>query len=589
MGSPERAEPAAPIRDLRPGLRLLGRFRLERFLGRGGMGVVWLARDEVLERSVALKLVAGAAANGSALDELRGETRRALALTHPNIVRVYDLVTDGTLAGISMELVPGGSLVGLRRERPDGVFAPAELLPWVGQLCGALEYAHGSVRLVHRDLKPANLMCGARGELKVADFGVSELLNELGSGVRRTGPVGGTLAYMSPQQLVGEPAVAADDLFSLGASLYDLLTGKPPFLGGNVFAQIVRTQPPSMAERRAELGIGGEPIPRCWEEVVAACLEHDPRARPRSAAEVWSRLAEPASDGVAVPRTGRRQRIWKAVRGRPVLALAVCGAVAAGGVGWGLAAGWRPAPLEGGPAAVAVASAGPTHGAPWEIPDLGMRFVPVPRTTVLFAIWETRVRDFEAFVAVTGHEATSGVFSFRRGRLGRYGASWRDPGFPQGPDHPVVGVSSADGAAFCAWLTERERRAGRLREGQAYRLPSWREWDAALDDQRFYWGPDNPPSSLVGNLPDESAARTLFVDSPRSCFVRGYDDGYAGTAPVGSFPPNRLGLYDLHGNALDMPRYGCFAPEPPASTGIRNVCVGLRVVCELGGAPWLGP
>jgi hypothetical protein len=145
-------------------------------------------------------------------------------------------------------------------------------------------------KLIHRDLKPANIMLNAAGEVKVADFGISSSLTESASRVSARRSASGTLAYMSPQQALGERPTVADDVYSLGATLYELIAGKPPFFRGDLYAQVRDVAPSPMAERRVESEIPAGAIPEPWERTVAACLEKDPAKRPRSAMEVAWRL-----------------------------------------------------------------------------------------------------------------------------------------------------------------------------------------------------------------------------------------------------------------------------------------------------------
>src|SRR5207244_8533371 len=142
------------VREFAKGQKLFNRYTLKHILGRGGMGIVWLARDDVLERDVALKFLPEIIVFDRAmLNDLKRETNRSLELTHKNIVRIYDFVYDQTRACISMEYVDGDTLANLRSEKERKVFEPNELKNWTSELCDALDYAHNQARIVHRDLK----------------------------------------------------------------------------------------------------------------------------------------------------------------------------------------------------------------------------------------------------------------------------------------------------------------------------------------------------------------------------------------------------------------------------------------------------
>ncbi len=293
------------------GERVFGRFELQRLLGRGGMGVVWLAKDEVLDAEVALKFLPDAVRwDPAALAALRRETRRSRELTHPHIVRVHDIHEDAGAAAIAMEYLPGGSLHQLRATHTPPVFGYREIAAWLPGLCAALDHAHAQ-GVVHRDLKPANLLVAADGAVKISDFGIAQTLFETALRVSQWAP-SGTLAYMSPQQQFGEPAGAADDIYALGATLYELLTGKPPFYTGNLAVQIERRPPDSLAARRRQLEVAGETIPREWEETLAACLAKRPEDRPRTASEVAARLTPPAGEPA-----GRRKLVTYYVTNLP--------------------------------------------------------------------------------------------------------------------------------------------------------------------------------------------------------------------------------------------------------------------------------
>jgi TolB-like protein len=281
----------ATLREFVGGQKVFARYTLVKILGRGGMGIVWLARDEELERDVALKFLPDLIVRDRALlNELKRETRRSLELTHKNIVRIHDFVFNETSGCISMEYVDGDTLSNLRSEKDQKVFEPTEIANWTSQLCDALDYAHNQARIVHRDLKPANLMVNRNGDLKVSDFGIARNLGDSVSRLTMEQGRSGTLVYMSPQQLDGERGTHLDDIYSLGATLYDLLTSKPPFYSGNLDRQIHERVAPSMSERRKDLNIEPASVAPIWEEVLAACLKKDPAQRPQSTAEVANRL-----------------------------------------------------------------------------------------------------------------------------------------------------------------------------------------------------------------------------------------------------------------------------------------------------------
>jgi len=267
-----------------------GRYSLVRILGRGGMGIVWLAKDERLGCEVALKFLPPQIRyDASALDDLRRETARSHKLSHPNIVRVHDLYeVPGEDAFISMEYVDGRNLADLRVEQPARVFSWAFLKPVVEQLCAALEYAH-SQRIIHRDLKPANLMLDSKRRFKLADFGIARTVSDTMSRISMN-QTSGTLLYMSPQQMEGGIPHPTDDIYGIGAILYELLTGKPPFYTGDIMHQVRSVAPRPMRERLEELEVTNE-VPCGIEQVIMACLAKNVSERPQTACEVARLLA----------------------------------------------------------------------------------------------------------------------------------------------------------------------------------------------------------------------------------------------------------------------------------------------------------
>ncbi|MBI3881179.1 MAG: serine/threonine protein kinase [Verrucomicrobia bacterium] len=266
-----------------------GRFLLKKSLGRGGMGMVWLALDTNLDSLVALKFIDGSSRwDEAARKNLRREARRCQKLSHPNIVRLHDLhEVEGQTPFLSMEYVEGPTFTFWQASQ-SGLVLPWETLsPLVGQLCDALGYAHNE-GIVHRDLKPSNLMLDARQRLKLADFGISAPLND--SHTKATGPlIAGTPAYMSPQQMEGVKPEVTDDIYALGALLYTLLTSKPPFWSGNVTHQVLHCAPTPLTQRLVEFSLTNY-VPPSVEATILACLDKDPKKRPQSATETAQRL-----------------------------------------------------------------------------------------------------------------------------------------------------------------------------------------------------------------------------------------------------------------------------------------------------------
>ena len=307
---PNNSDAEPTLRGFSSGARVFGRYTLVEILGRGGMGVVWRARDDVLGEDIALKFLPEAVRwDPGAYDDLKDETRRARQLTHPNIVRIHDFVEDGGSVALSMELVAGATLTVRRLAKPHKIFDPDDIVPWLPQLCAALDYAHGEARVVHRDLKPTNIMLTPDGRVKVADFGVARSLADSISRVSMMSA--GTLVYMSPQQAMGEVPSPADDIYALGATLCELLTGRPPFHTGDVRMQLFQRRPESITKRRRVLGVPCAPVPDEWEAMVAACLAKEAADRPPRAGDIATALCAP---GAARGRRGRWPGIFRTAR-----------------------------------------------------------------------------------------------------------------------------------------------------------------------------------------------------------------------------------------------------------------------------------
>ncbi len=250
------------------------------------MGVVWLAYDRHLEEEVALKfLPPQLTPDPEAVSSLRREVTKSRKLSHPNIVRIHDLVLmEGEPPFLSMEFVEGTNLGTLKAAQPNRLFHWEEIEPVVQQLCAALDYAHRE-KVAHRDLKPGNMMLHGNGRLKLADFGLAATLTETISKMTRDLGVSGTVAYMSPQQLDGELPTASDDIYAFGASLYELLTSKPPFFTGDIPHQIRNLAPKPMEDRLRELELANE-IPASVAALTMARLAKERETRPSCAREI---------------------------------------------------------------------------------------------------------------------------------------------------------------------------------------------------------------------------------------------------------------------------------------------------------------
>ncbi len=293
------------LRKLRADDVIAERYRLVDVLGRGGMGIVWRAQDEMLELPVALKFLPEAVVrDAGAMEHLKTETRNALRLTHPNILRIHNIVEDRerSVACIAMELATGGNLDELRTQQPHGWFEPRQILGWLDELCAALIHAHEVAGVVHRDLKPPNLLLDETGRLKVADFGFAARASESFTQLTRT-KTAGTLSYASPQQTKGERAIPADDLYALGATIYCLLTGRPPFFRGDILHQLFEITAPKMNAIRQETGKPVALLSEGWEQLVAELLAKDPAKRPPTARAVVARLAALRNEKASTPRT----------------------------------------------------------------------------------------------------------------------------------------------------------------------------------------------------------------------------------------------------------------------------------------------
>jgi len=286
LAGQECATPVSVTAAEGPELQRLGRYNLEREIGRGAMGIVYLGRDTAINRSVAIKAIPLASEFSDAeLVEARArffrEAETAGRLNHPNIVTIYDVGEERGLAYIAMEYLKGRHLSD--HATSNNLLEPRKVLEVIARTAEALGFAHKQ-QVVHRDIKPANLMYDAGTDiLKITDFGIARLT---GAGSTRTGIVLGTPSFMSPEQLEGRNVTGHSDLFSLGVSLFQLLTGQLPFTADSMtglMQQIAEVPHPPLRAFRPDL-------PECVEVIIDRALAKNPDARFDSGAQMAAAL-----------------------------------------------------------------------------------------------------------------------------------------------------------------------------------------------------------------------------------------------------------------------------------------------------------
>ena len=272
------------LRPLRERYELLGE------LGRGGMGIVYRARDRETGDVVALKVLQpDIAQRPEVIERFKAELLLARKITHKNVCRTYELLRFGETAAIAMEYVEGESLRTILR-RPAGVSLRSGL-EWVRQICSALAEAHAR-GVVHRDLKPENILIDRKGQAKVMDFGIARSLE---SDATRTGTLIGTPAYMSPEQVEGKPPDARSDIYSLGLILYEMFTGECPFRADTpVAAALKRLHEAPPPARTIE-----PDLPERIDRALQRCLDKDPKKRFQSVAELEAALQRRAPEELA--------------------------------------------------------------------------------------------------------------------------------------------------------------------------------------------------------------------------------------------------------------------------------------------------
>ncbi len=282
-----------------------GRYEIEKELGRGGMGVVFLALDKELGSQVALKLLlVEFASDQRFVDAMRAEAKLCLSLSHPNIVRLHTFEASGRSAFLVMEYVDGPSLADLLAEKEK--MSLKDVAGYMRQACAALDYAH-SEGVIHKDIKPANFLIDKKNKLRLADFGIAQRARYT-YGQLTQKVVMGTPTYMSPEQLLGQKIDHRTDIYSMGAVAYELLSGCPPFVSENMEKAIMLDEPEPL-----------EGVPARANMAIAKALRKDRYRRWQSATAFYQALAHGKTqievtppETIQWPTPGQAQEVRKA-------------------------------------------------------------------------------------------------------------------------------------------------------------------------------------------------------------------------------------------------------------------------------------
>ncbi|HUQ93567.1 MAG TPA: protein kinase [Bryobacteraceae bacterium] len=317
----------SPGTNLAPAISIgarLGRYRIQSALGAGGMGYVYEALDETLNRVVAVKVLPAGSYDDASRTRFRREAETASALNHPNIVTVYEVGREGEIDFIAMERISGQTLHNVAGGRP---IALRKLTQIATQIADALAAAH-EAGIVHRDLKPSNVMVNDRGIVKVLDFGLAKVVAAgpaNGRDLSLAGQIAGTAYYMSPEQAEGKPVDARSDIFTFGSVLYELLTGTRPFQRETLhetLTAISTAEPEPLRRLRPD-------IPAVLERIVEKCTRKQPFERWQSLSDVKLILQDLALDldsgagresrrGTGEPRPNGRKWLWYGMAGAAV-------------------------------------------------------------------------------------------------------------------------------------------------------------------------------------------------------------------------------------------------------------------------------
>ncbi|WP_323185623.1 serine/threonine-protein kinase [Streptomyces sp. NBC_01239] len=291
---------------------IAGRYRLNNTIGRGAMGEVWQAYDELVGRPVAVKLLHAQNSEPTAAARFRLEAQTAGLLSHPHVVGVLDFGEQEGRLFLVMELVDGDSLA--RALAQSGPLPAEDVARIAAQSAAGLGAAHEQ-GIVHRDIKPGNLLLDADGSLKIGDFGIAHFMNDPSGALTATGQIVGTSLYIAPERALGQPAGPPSDVYSLGCVLYQLLTGQPPFRAGSPIAVLHHHLDTAPVPPR-ELGVA---LPPAFENYLLGLLAKRPEDRPTAhqvaewfAAGNWRGRPEPLPAIAPHPRPEPRAASWDA-------------------------------------------------------------------------------------------------------------------------------------------------------------------------------------------------------------------------------------------------------------------------------------
>ncbi len=546
---------------------LIGSYRLCERLGEGGFGTVWRAEQtEPVRREVALKVIKRGLDTKEVLRRFKQERQALATLDHPGIAKLLDAgVTPDGRPWFAMELVKGAPIT---RWCEAHALSILERLGLFQQVCHAVHHAHQK-GIIHRDLKPTNVLVSSvdsRPVPKVIDFGIAKLTqtDATASLLTLDGQLLGTPCYMSPEQTEGSASIdTRSDVYSLGVLLYELLTGALPIDAGTVGTQdadeikrAIRERAPERPSTRSrrrtaaqsqpvtESNAPGQRIAADLDWITLRALEKEPERRYQTASEFAAdvqRHLESLPVLACSPGWSYTASRWLK-RHRKAISATFLGAGVTTAL---LMTGLHLANQPKEPAGLELAADGSHTN------SLGMKFVPVPDTDVMFCIHETRFRDFAAYAA---------EMPGAKGSWNDNGSLDYDVPLKDRRNHPVSRVNWEESQAFCRWLSRKE--------GKTYRLPTDQEWSYAVGvgkDEKwkpettprsalrnptaYPWGSTWPPPEGAGNYCDETWRQSHLSSSDPS--LKGYSDGFALTAPVMSFKPNKLGLYDMGGNVAE--------------------------------------